>query len=304
MSGRVLFAAAILLAVPPSAALAGGNTAAFLKLGSGARATGLGGAYTAVAGDINAVSFNPAGLACLKRSEAGFTRAELVESVSYNSLGYARPAAGGNIAVAVNYLGQSSIEGRGANREVTGSFQASDTAVNLAYARSLTARAGLGLNFKYITSRIADESAAGWAVDAGWQYRTPVKGLGLGFAVQNLGPEMKFLEEGSSLPLTARAGAGYALPCNILLSLDVSREVNERKNVVSFGGEYAVFSSVFLRAGYLNDTAAAGGSGLTGAGALKAGFGFKLRDFSLDYAAAPFGDAGKAQRISLGARFQ
>ena len=302
MSRSVIFAAAILLSAPVPAAFAGGSTAAFLKLGSGARATGLGGAYTAVAGDINSISYNPAGLAGLKRSEAGFTRAELVESVSYNSLGYSRPAAGGNIALAVNYLGQSSIEGRGANREVTGSFQASDTAVNLAYARPLTARAGLGLNFKYITSRIADESAAGWAVDAGWQYRTPVKGLGLGLAVQNLGPEMKFLDEGSSLPLTARAGAGYALPGNILLSLDVSREVNERKTIVSFGSEYAAFGSLFMRAGYLA-SAVSGGNSLADAGGFKAGFGFKLGNFNLDYAVTPFGDIGKAQRISFGAGF-
>jgi long-subunit fatty acid transport protein len=302
MNRNGLLAAGLLLAVSASAAFAGGTTASFLKLGSGARAIGLGGAYTAVSGDINSISYNPAGLASLKRSEAGFTRAELVEGVSYNFLGYSRPAAKGNIGLGVNYLGQSSIEGRGPNREITGSFQASDTAVNLAYARPITARAGLGLNFKYITSRIAGESAKGWAVDAGWQYRTPVKGLDLGFAVQNLGPKMKFLDEGSSLPLTARAGAGYALPANILLSLDISRQVNEKKTVISFGSEYAVFNSLFMRAGYLA-SAAAGGSGLADAGGFKAGFGFKLRNFDLDYAVTPFGDIGRAHRISLGAGF-
>lgn len=297
-----LLAAVLLLIVSIPAAFAGGTTASFLKLGSGARATGLGGAYTAVSGDINSISYNPAGLASLKRSEAGFTRAELVEGVSYNFLGYSRPAIKGTLGLGVSYLGQSSIDGRGANREATGAFQASDTAVSLAYARQVTSRAGVGLNIKYITSRIARETANGWAVDAGWQYKMPEKGLGLGFAVQNLGPRMKFLDEGSSLPLTARAGAGYMLLDNVLLSLDVSRQVNVKKTVFSFGSEYAVFNSLFMRAGYLA-SAAAGGSGLADVDVFKAGFGFKLRNFNLDYAVTPFGDIGRAHRISLGAGF-
>ncbi|HBE88961.1 MAG TPA: hypothetical protein DDW67_07470 [Elusimicrobia bacterium] len=293
--------AAIVFFLTSAAVSAGGTTAAFLKLGSGARATGLGGAFTAVSGDINAISYNPAGLAGLKRSEAGFTRAELVEGVSYNSLGYSRPAAGGTMGLGVNYLGQSSIEGRGANREVTGSFQASDTAVNLAYAGHLTARAALGLNFKFLTSRIAGESANGWAVDAGWQYKMPVKGLSLGLAAQNIGPKMRFMDEGSALPFTARAGAGYMLLDNVLLSFDVSRQVNEKKTIFSVGSEYAIFNSLFMRAGYLADTVS--GGSLADAGGLKAGFGFKLRGLNLDYAVTPFGDIGRAHRISLGAGF-
>lgn len=301
MKRNTLLAAIVLLLTSSPAVFAGGTTASFLKLGSGARATGLGGAFTAVSGDINAISYNPAGLANIKRSEAGFTRAELVEGVSYNFLGYSRPAAKGVMGLGVNYLSQSSIEGRGANREATGEFRASDTAINLAYARPLTARAGLGLNFKYITSHIAGESASGWAVDAGWQYKMPVKGLSLGFAAQNLGPKMKFLDEGSALPLTARAGAGYVLLDNVLISFDVSRQINEKVNVFSIGSEYAVFNSLFMRAGYLGN--AVPGGNLADAGGFKAGFGLKLKGFNLDYAVTPFGDIGKAHRISLGAGF-
>jgi len=301
MRTKNLLAAGVFLVFCSVAAFAGGTTASFLKLGSGARAAGLGGAFTAVSGDINAIAYNPAGLAGLKKSEAGFTRAELVEGVNYNFLGYSRPAAKGTIGLGVNYLNQTSIEGRGANRETTGKFGASDTAINLAYARPVTARSGLGLNFKYITSRIAGESANGWAVDAGWQYKA-LKALSLGFAVQNLGPTMKFLDEGSSLPLTARAGAGYMLLDNVLFLFDVSRQVNEKRTVFSFGSEYAVFGSLFMRAGYLGE-AAAGGSSLADTGGFKAGFGFRLKRLNLDYAVTAFGDVGKTHRLSLGAKF-
>ena len=36
--------------------------AAFLKLGVGARAVGMGGAYTAIADDVNSMGWNPAGI--------------------------------------------------------------------------------------------------------------------------------------------------------------------------------------------------------------------------------------------------
>lgn len=301
MKRNNLFIAVVLLLSSAPAVDAGGTTASFLKLGSGARSTSLGGAFTAVSGDINAISYNPAGLANIKRREVGFTRAEVVEGVSYNFLGYSRPAAKGVMGLGVNYLSQSSIEGRGANRETTGKFMASDTAINLAYARTLTARAGLGFNFKYITSRIAGESANGWAVDVGWQYKMPIKDLSMGFAAQNLGPKLKFMDEGSALPLTARAGAGYMLLDNVLLSFDISRQINEKKNVFSIGSEYAVFNSLFIRAGYLGS--AIPGGNLADTGGFKTGFGLKLKGFNLDYAVAPFGDIGKAHRISLGAGF-
>ena len=296
-----LLTTAFLLSFVPTV-FAGGTTASFLKLGSGARATGLGGAFTAVSDDLNALSYNPAGLASLKKSAIGFTRAEMVEGVSYNFLGYSRPVAKGTIGLGVNYLSQSSIEGRGANREVTGKFGASDTAINLAYGRALTARSGFGVNFKYIASHISDESANGWAVDAGWQYKAPVKGLNLGVAVQNIGPKMKFMDEGSSLPLTAKAGMSYMVLDNILLAFDVNRRVNDKKTVFCFGSEFAVFNGFFMRAGYLK-SAASGGNSLADSGGFKAGFGLKLRSFNLDYAVTPFGDIGKAHTISLGAGF-
>lgn len=302
MKRKNLFIAAVLLLSSSPAVFAAGSTASFLKLGSGARPAGLGGAFTAVSDDINALSYNPAGLANLKKSEISFTRAELVEGVSYNFLGYSKPVVKGTIGLGVNYLGQSSMEGRGSNRTISGKFGASDTAINLAYGRTLTSRSGFGVNFKYITSRIADESANGWAVDAGWQYKTPVKGLSMGLAVHNLGPKMKFIDEGSSLPLTASGGMGYKVLDNILLSFDVNRQVNEKKTVFSFGSEYGVLNSLFMRAGYLK-SAVSGGNSLANSDGLKAGFGFKFRSFNFDYAITPFGDIGKAHGISLGARF-
>lgn len=280
-------------------AFAGGTTAAFLRLGSGARLSGLGDAGVALAENTDAVSYNPAGLALARGAALGLTRAELVDGVSYSFLGYSRPLKAGALGLGVGYLGQTSMEGRGPNREVTGGFGASDVVVNLAYGRAVGPRAGLGLNFKYITSRIADERAAGWAVDAGWRFATRINGLSLGLAVQNLGPKLKYIDEAGSLPLTARAGVGLRLMENVLLALDVDRRVNEKRTVVSLGSEFAALNSLYLRAGYMR-----GESSLDGTSIFKTGFGLKARGFNLDYAVTPFGDIGKSHRVTLGVAFR
>jgi len=284
-------------------AFAGGTTAAFLRLGSGARLSGLGDAGAALAENADAVSYNPAGLALARGAAMGLTRAELVDGVSYSFLGYSRPLKAGALGLGVGYLGQASMEGRGPNREVTGSFGASDAVVNLAYGRAVGPRAGLGLNFKYITSHIADERAAGWAVDAGWRCATRVNGLSLGLAVQNLGPKLKYIDEADALPLTARAGVGLRLMDNVLLALDVDRRVNEKRTVVSLGSEFAAFNSLYLRAGYMRDASSGVGRADGGYG-FKTGFGLKARGFNLDYAVTPFGDIGKSHRVTLGMAFK
>ena len=75
--------------------------AAYEDVGVGARVTGLGHAYTAVADDAYAVYYNPAGLGFLDRPELSTTYSRLLTGLSdgtnlQNSfLTYARPIAGG-----------------------------------------------------------------------------------------------------------------------------------------------------------------------------------------------------------------
>jgi len=92
--GTASLAALLLFAVPACAA--------FEDLGAGARAPGMGNAFTAVADDVYAIYYNPAGLAVLDRPElaASYTQnlAGLSDGSGLNTsfLGYANPLSRGN----------------------------------------------------------------------------------------------------------------------------------------------------------------------------------------------------------------
>ncbi|MBI4425340.1 MAG: tetratricopeptide repeat protein [Elusimicrobia bacterium] len=95
-------ALARLLAAVLLAALAGGRAvAAFEEVGAGARAPGMGNAFTAIADDVYAVHYNPAGLALLQRPEVASSYSRLFlgltdhSTLSNSFLGYAHPLKGG-----------------------------------------------------------------------------------------------------------------------------------------------------------------------------------------------------------------
>ncbi len=281
------------------------ETASFLKLTPGARAVGLGDAFTGAADDLSALHFNPAGLAQLSSREAGFTHAELFQGARFNALSYAHPSGRGTWAAGLLHLAQDGIEGRDSNRNPTGSFGASDTAVQLGYSRGIGGRSVMaGLSVKYIESRLADASARTVAFDLGYLQR--VSGpLSLGAAVLNLGPGMRYLDETQSLPLSVAFGAGLRLIGAMLLTADYRQRPETGKSSISVGTEYTVFSSLALRGGYLSrmQSPSAGGGSALGTQGLGMGFGVKMRRGSLDYSFSPYGELGHAQRISLSSRF-
>ena len=301
---RPQIAAAILtLALPASAGAQ--ESASFLKIGVGAKALGMGGAYAAIATDISAIAWNPAGLSWLSSREAGLMHAELAADARYDFLGYGHPTAAGVIGFSAARLSHGTVEGRDASGKPTGGFSADDTAVTLAFApRMGTLRLGGGL--KYIRSSIAEVAAQGYALDFGGLYRSAPLGPGtpqLGFSVQNLGPGMRFLDARQPLPLTVAAGAAYRLPAGLTLAADYRQRPYARTSEVSIGTEYSVVQSFAVRAGYASAAALSGGSGPAGLGGMAGGFGLKARGYSLDYAIMPMGELGNAHRLSLGTRF-
>ncbi|TPW18149.1 MAG: hypothetical protein FD129_86 [bacterium] len=238
----VLFFTAALLLTPSSLLLAALNSgAAFLKIGTGARPAALGGAYTAVAGDVDAMYYNPGGLAHLTKRELGATHAEWLLGTRFDFIGFAQPTANGTFGVGVTRLATGGQEGRDANRQATSGFEAADTAYTVSYSRKLTGSraSSLGGNLKLLRSQIGPYSAQTVAVDLGAQHRFADKPLSLGASVLNIGRGLKFMDQSDPLPLTLSLGAAYRIAGPLNLALDVRRHVYDQRTDVGIGTEYA-----------------------------------------------------------------
>ena len=189
---KLLFLATF-LAAPASAALNSG--AAFLKIGTGARPEAMGGAYTALADDVNALYYNPGGLSNLGKQEVGFTHTQWLMYTTFDFFGFAQPLKSGTLGLSAARLGSGKFEGRDANRQATSGFTASDTALTLGFGRMLKGfsrygDSGFGMNVKYLESSIGSDKASTFAADFGAVHKLDSMPLSLGISVLNVGQGM------------------------------------------------------------------------------------------------------------------
>ena len=303
------FTLAATLLMTGSSAWADATTgAAFLRIGTGARPEALGGAFTALADDVNALHYNPGGLSQLAKTEVGFTHTQWLLDSKFDFAGIAQPFKFGTVGLAASRLGTGSQEARDENRRAIGDFSASDSAYALGFGRSLGSigsygTLGVGADLKYLESRIGSDSASTFALDAGAVHRLHNLPLSLGLSVLNVGRGMKFISQRDPLPLTIALGAAYGLRGLFNLVVDLRHEPYDHKSTVGAGVEYAVLPIFAIRAGYASPTATAMAGNTSILSGFGGGFGLKIRDYRADYTFTPFGELGNVQRISLGARF-
>lgn len=270
----------------------GGEPLEFLRLDASARAIGMGGAYTALTDDANALFYNPAGLAHLRRSEATFMHNQAYQGVTQDHAAYAHPrgwGAGVN-RLAFNGAQRTTI----ANPDGTGLGSAglSDLALIVGYGHAWGNYAA-GAAIKYIRSDIAGVTASAYAVDLGALADSRlINGLSLGAALQNIGPAIRFQRSSENLPTTLKIGSAYRFNArgqDITLALDAAKERSESL-FIGFGAEALLAKRFPLRLGYSSRNDA--GLGVT------IGAGYRHEDYSFDYAFAPYGSLGTAHRLS------
>lgn len=284
------------LAAPASAY----ETASFLNVGVGARALALGGAYTAVAEDANAIYWNPAGLAGVTKREFTASHAELTQGSRHDFLAYAQSLKSATIAGSLTYLSNEDIDGRDALGHKSGGYRAADVAAGAACA-TRTKFADFGIGVKFIHSHIGSAEAQTAAVDAG--ARGSLGPVLLGVALRGLGPGLKYASQTNDLPLRLALGGAYLIAGGHLLAAELTNGPRGAGTDVGVGGEYQAVADFFFRAGYTTISAVAHGAGFQAARGLTLGLGYLSPRWKIDYAAVPMGELGCTHRFTFGARW-
>jgi len=176
----------------------GNRSAEFLTVPIGARAVAMGNAYTALADDITAVYWNPAGLAFMEQKQSFFTYIDMPLDVSLTYAGAGVPVfdGQGTFAAFVEVMNFGELEQTTVmNPNGTGiMWDTFSFAGGVSYAHNFSDRFAAGFTVKGVHENIADQSATAFAMDFGSNYHTTFAGktIRLAFMVQNMGTPLQF----------------------------------------------------------------------------------------------------------------
>lgn len=341
-TGMVLTA---LLAQAP-AAIAGGldrvGTAGAqeLRIPVGAAATAIGGSTVALGNGLGNIFYNPASLAAVDESQALVSYSTYLADakVNYGAVS-TKLGSQGNIAFSIKVLNIGDIiVTTEASPEGTGEILNPNFAVlGVTYGRRMTDRVLLGASASYVSEKVAEVSANGFAVDLGVQYDTGWRGLRFGFAMKNVGPDMQFdganLEQRIQVPgddpsaqnhVVRLQSAKFEIPSYLQIGVSYDLPMGEDRHASVFGAfqgnnfstdeyrigaEFPVGSFLALRAGYVGQLAMSDEDRQQDylySYSYGAGFNFKLgeRPFALDWAGTHVGEFfDDNQQVSLSIEF-
>lgn len=288
-----------------SRAASGTEAASFLDIPVGAAANAQGAAYSAQANNAYATVWNPAGLGFLEGPEATGSHVAYLETVHYEHLGAAIPLPHDDeagmpsqgVGAAIQYLGSGDIDSRDEDGNPQGTFTSAFAAYSLAYGQRVTDEWSMGVTGKWITEKISDATAKGYAADIGTLYR-PSKQLAVAGVLANVGSKIKFVNEANDLPTAARLGATYLWRPQWQFSLEGAYR---RSGLVSghAGVEWRYGNMLSVLTGY--NTARAKELGV--AAGVSAGVSLYWLGQEFGYAWTPFGALGAAHTLSIVVRF-
>lgn len=249
----------------------------------GSASTALGGSNLATATGLDAVYWNPSGLATLNGTtgEAMFSNQIYFADISVNYFaGAYKIPSFGNLALTVKSLSFGDIPVTTVNNpEGTGeTYSPTYLTTGLTYARAMTDRISFGATAKVIYNSISRETATGFAFDFGLNYNVIGSGLQFGVALKNLGPTMTFTGQdlvefyqpngtpsGSQQEPRSIELADFELPTALSLGISYDFRLDKRNNLMvhgtfqnnsfatddyNLGLEYNYNKLIYLRGGY------------------------------------------------------
>ncbi len=291
----IIFAALALMLIPFRVwADDDGGTESVFSIGAGARAMGLGNAYTALAEDATAVYYNPAGLPFLSSQQISFLHTVLFAGTVYDFASYVYPHSDiGGFGIAAMRIGTDDI-GRRDRITDLGRFSASQMQFLISFGRRIDEHFAAGATLKLAHHSIDDYSAYGYGLDVAGRALLTEK-LRAGFLFQDMiGARMRMATFRERTPFTFRTGLAFETgiedsPFTGVASLDLDKP--EKRNVkLRAGLEVRHTSGLALRGGYDRDN-------------FTLGMGLIYQQLTFDYAYKFIDNLGDSHRFSLSFSF-
>ncbi len=296
---------------------AGTSAYTFLKIGVGARAMGMGGAFIAVANDASTLFWNPAGAVQIPQSRGVFVdHNRWVADIQQENMGLIYQFRG------IYSLGISAAAIHTDPMEITTEYQPAgtgeyfnygDVMLGFSYAMKMTDRFSFGLTGKIVDEQLAELHMMDYLVDMGTYYYTGFHHLRFAVALVNFGlpaappDSINYLDmngspqtrayESFSPPTIFRLGVANewlnSPRAELTTSIQLNHPVDNAENV-SLGTEFNLNQMFFIRAGYQFNM---------DVDTWSAGLGLHLAGIQIDYAYTDMRDWNYAQRFSLGWAF-
>lgn len=298
---------------------AGTAAVTFLKIGVGAHASSMGGAYVAMARDASATYWNPAGLVQSGKHEVVLSHLDWLVDIDYEYGAYSHQV-NNNLAIA-GFVGFLHLADMAVTTEYhpygNGEyFSYSDLVTGLSASIKMTDRFSFGVTAKYVREDLAEYSMDGFLVDLGTYYWTGYKTLRIAASMRNFGSDFQPAGtytrretngvteaeyEGFSAPTIFSLGAAmdvYKIGSNVFTgSVQMNHPMDDQENFV-VGAEYRWRNMFFLRTGYLGNYEE--NKWTFGAGAHLTLYGKTVK---IDYAYADFNHFTMTQQITFGFEF-
>ncbi len=238
-----------------------GSPGVFLRMGVGARALGLGGAYVGLAEGPAATYWNPSGLGRIQNLQFEFMNTNLPFDRTSNFFSGVIPIK--NVAtIGLSWIGLrvNNIEGRTGNTEDPDyTFTSSQNMIALSLGKSLASMVSIGGNVKFIKYDLGHQSATGVGFDAGLLIH-PFDLITLGLMAQDIGTDYRwsggFTE---AVPTSYRAGLALKIYEGVVLAADVNK-TGGLSPQLHFGGELRPAYFLPIRLGF-HDNQISGGAG-------------------------------------------
>ncbi len=279
----------------------------FLKVNYSARINAMGGAYTALSNNSDAVFSNPAGLNEILNREFNVSYMNYFDGIQTGAISFATQKnklmhIGGFIKYMSGSETRTLVDENGDFLGEDGTFGFSNTVFGMSGSYYVNAMLSVGANAKFLFDNLDENSSSAIAFDFGLLHQSTNENLKIGLTMRNIGKQLTKYTKTSGkddLPKVLTLGFSYHPKDELYVNFDIRKPVEGDYSGL-IGTEYQIHPLLVLRAGYKTNASdwKAGGDNEFLSG-ISSGLGFRWKKYLIDYALVSYGDLGIINNISI-----